>query len=162
MRHYRLTNQERAGSGFTDQFVIEGKELEDAQLYQSFTLITLTNAVVDPLVVVRVDEGITGTAGAALTVQVGHNKLNGAGSVDPNYWVDVATVLAATGLNGTLYGPVGAAQSGVVSASTEVDCTITTSGSGAANFSTTTATNAGQISVFMRIIQGSDLGYDQS
>jgi len=164
MRHYRLTNQERAGSGFTDQFVIEGKELVGAVQTLSFPLITLTGAVVDPFVVIRVDEGIAGTAGATLKAEVGHDKLNGAGSVDPNHWVDATTVKAATGINGTLIGPVGGSGATnlpvVVSSSTVVDCTITTAGSGVANFDTTT--NTGQISIFMRIVQSDDLGYDQS
>ena len=160
MRHYVLTNQERAASGFTDQFVIEGSELTGAVQTLSIPLVTLTNALVDPQAVIRVDEGITGTVGATLKAEVGHDKINGAGSVDPNYFIDQTTVKSATGIDGTLIGPVGAGAAVVVTSSTVIDCTITTAGAGVQNFGT--ATKTGQISVFMKIIRGGDLGYDQA
>jgi len=175
MRHYRLTNQERAGSGFTDQFVIDGKELDAVATTQSITLLTLgatgNQAIVDDFAVIRVDEAIGGTAGATLKAELGHNVANGSGSADPNYWVGQKNVKTGV-IAGTVYGPETTAAGDANrfattldanvagSATTVIDCTITTAGSGAANFSTTT--NTGQISIFMRIVKTNDMGYDQS
>ena len=172
MRHYRLTNQESAGSGFTDQFVIEASELNAAAQTQAFVLTTLgaagKYAIVDDVAVIRVDEAFAGTAGANLKAELGHNVLNGSGNADPNYWVDQSDIKSATA--GTLYGSVAVAEdvatprvstmNGTVAgaAVTEIDCTITTSGAGAANFSTTTASHTGKISIFMRIVMTDDLG----
>lgn len=175
MRHYRLTNQEAAGTGFTDQFVIEASELNAAGTSQAFVLKTLgaagKYAIVDDVAVIRVDEAFAGTAGANLKAELGHNALNGSGSADPNYWVDQSDIKATAG---TLYGSVSVAEdvatprvttlNGTVAgaAVTEIDCTITTSGAGAANFSTTTASHTGKISIFMRIVMTDDLGTQRS
>ena len=150
MRHYRLTNQERAKLGFTDQFIIEGKELTAAAQTQTIALTTETNAVVDDLVVVRLDEKITGPAG---TVKV---EVGTAG--DPDYHVALSADLKAAAV-GALEGTAATATrcGTVISSSTAINAKFA---SGTGNFSATT--NAGQVSVFMRIIRSGDLGYDQA
>ena len=154
MRHYRLTNQERAGSGFTDQFVIDGKELTAVNTVQTINLVTLTSALVDDLVVVRLDEKFTGPAGT-LKLEVGT-------SGDPNYHVATTADLKA-GAVGLLHGTATTAAAvanryGTIISSSTVNAVKFTSSSG--NLSVTT--NTGQVSIFMRIVQSDDLGYDQS
>tara|TARA_R100000808_G_scaffold1169_2_gene5511 strand:- start:6218 stop:6673 length:456 start_codon:yes stop_codon:yes gene_type:complete len=151
MRHYRLTNQERAGSGFTDQFVIEGKELTAAAATQTIALTTETNAIVDDVVVVRLDEKITGPAGT-VKVEIGT-------TADPNYHCTLSADLKAAAA-GALTGSVSTSTRAVtvISSSTAINAKFTEGGSN--QFDATT--NAGQVSVFMRIVRSSDLGYDQS
>jgi hypothetical protein len=154
MRHYRLTNQERAGSGFTDQFVIDGKELTEAATTQTINLVTLTSALVDDLVVVRLDEKFTGPSGT-LKLEVGT-------SGDPDYHVAITADLKAGAvglLHGTATTAAGVANRyGTIISSSTVNVVKFTSSSG--NLSATT--NTGQVSIFMRIVQSDDLGYDQS
>jgi len=159
MRHYRLTNQERAGSGFTDQFVIDGKELDAAQVTQTINLATLTSAFVDDGVVVRLDAKFAaGTSGPVTTVKVEIGK-----DADPDYFVASTADLVA-GAVGLLHGPVALANTvanryGTVVSSSSVLKAKFTSASG--TFASTTE-NTGQFSIFMRIVQSDDLGYDQS
>ena len=154
MRHYRLTNQERAGSGFTDQFVIDGKELTAAAVTQTINLVTLANTFVDDIVLVRLDEKFAGPAGT-VKIEVGDDG-------DDNYHVALSSDLVA-GTVGYLWGPATTA-SGVanrygttIGSSTVLQAKFTSS---SGNFSVTT--NAGQLSIFMRIVTTNDLGYDQS
>jgi uncharacterized protein YhdP len=154
MRHYRLTNQERAGSGFTDQFVIDGKELTAAAVTQTINLVTLTNTFVDDIVLVRLDEKIAGPAGT-VKIEVGDDG-------DPNYHVALTSDLVA-GTVGYLWGPATTAAGSAnrygttIGSSTVMQAKLTSS---SGNFSATT--NSGQLSIFMRIVQSDDLGYDQS
>ena len=159
MRHYRLTNQERAGSGFTDQFVIDGKELSAAATTQTIDLATLTSAFVDDGVVVRLDAKFAaGTSGPAgnVKIEVGTN-----GDID--YFVAQSGDLVA-GAVGLLHGPVALGEGvanrygTVISSSTILQAKFTSS---SGTFASTTG-NTGQFSIFMRIVQSDDLGYDQS
>tara|TARA_R100000900_G_scaffold50100_2_gene40184 strand:+ start:3834 stop:4286 length:453 start_codon:yes stop_codon:yes gene_type:complete len=147
MRHYKLTNQERAASGFTDQFVIDGSELTAAATTQTIALTTLTSAVVDDLVVVRLDEKLTG-GGGTIKVEIGT-------AADPDYNVAITADLKA-GAVGLLHKSADTANrcGTVYSTSTAINAKFTSS---SGNFSATTQT--GQVSVFMRIINSDDLKY---
>ena len=159
MRHYRLTNQERAATGFTDQFVIDGSELTEAATTQTINLTTLTSAFVDDCVVVRLDEKfVSGTSGPSGTV-----KVEVGNSGDADYFVSMTGDLVA-GAVGLLHGPVALAESvtnrvgTVISSSTVLTAKFT---SQTGTFASTTE-HKGKISIFMRIVQSSDLEYDQS
>jgi hypothetical protein len=148
MRLYRLTNQERAGSGFTHQFVIEGSELTADNVAQTVDLITISeSSFIDDNFLVRVDEAIAGPA-ANVGLEVGVTG-------DPNYRVlssEVKTSIAA----GTLYTTLAddsARGCGDVTASNTYTATFTSS-SGKLNVTT----NTGKVSIFMRILGNSELG----
>jgi len=155
MRHYRLTNQERAAHGFTDQFVIDGSELTAGAATQTIALTTENNVLVDDVVLVRLDSKITGPAGN-VKVEVGT-------TADPDYHVALSADLKA-GAVGLLHGPATTAQGSanrfgtLLSSSTAINAKFTEGGSN--NFSATT--NGGQVSIFLRIVRDGDLQYDQS
>jgi len=154
MRHYRLTNQERAGLGFTDQFVIDGKDLTAVATTATINLATVTSAFIDDVVVVRLDEKVAGPAGT-VKIEVGNDG-------DDNYHVSLSADLVA-GAVGLLHGPATTTSGttnrfGTIKSSSTILQAKFTSSSG--NFSATT--NTGQVSIFMRIVQADDLGYDQS
>ena len=149
MRHYVLTNQERAASGFTDQFVIEGSELTAGATTQTIALTTETSALVDDVVVVRLDEVITGPTGT-VKIQVGNT--------DVDYHVELSGDLKAAA-KGSLTTSVSTATRAAtaITSSTAINAKFT---SGSGSFSATT--NGGQVSIFMKIVRSSDLKYDQA
>jgi hypothetical protein len=158
MRVYRLTNQERAGLDFTHQFVIEGKELTDADTSQTFDLLTITESTaVDNVVIVRVDERIGGPT-ENVSVEVGVPS-------DTDYHIVVSVVggggPAGTGLaGGTLYGSEHVTTSVGITDSNIYQCKFIVDGMMAPDLNT--QANTGKISIFMKVISTSDLGFDQS
>ncbi len=153
MRTYRLTNQERAGLGFTHQIVVDYKDLTAAATTQIIDLVTLTqNTIIDDIVVLRIDDPFLGTGGN-LGVEIGIAS-------DADY--NVASLEVKTSATaGTIKGPAGTAESAAnrfcQSSSNAVYQAKFTSSSG-----NVTAATAGQISVFFRMVNGTDLGFDQA
>jgi len=146
MRLYRLTNQERAGHGFTHQFVIEGSELTAAAVTQTVNLVTIAEAsFVDDQIVARIDEVFAGPA-ANLLVEVGV-------TADPDYRI-ASSELKTSKAVGDLYTTIPATTGCGDVTSDNVYTAKFTSSSG--NLSVTT--NTGKVSIFMRIVSNSELG----
>ena len=141
---------------FTHQFVIEGKELTSVNTDQTINLITVAeHTMVDNVVIFRVDERITGPADP-VSVEVGVASV-------PAYHITSSVVGGESGAGlgivpGTLYGSVEIATSVGITDDNIYTCKF--SGGGVANLGDTT--NGGKVSIFMKIISTSDLGFGQS
>mgnify|MGYP003648843905 CR=1 FL=1 len=150
MRHYRLTNQERAATGYTDAYALDHKDLTDADGSQNIVLESLsansTICYTDACMICT--EAFSGGDATEVKVQVGHAELNNNNTADPNYFIADSSVL----LVNTFVGPVTAAVSAItVTDSTPLDCTWTITGDTAANIT------AGGLVIYFKIIRQTDV-----
>ena len=149
MRHYRLTNQERAATGFTDAFGLDHKDLVTTSgTTENITLETLganvTMLYTDACAIVT--EAFSGTGITEVKLDVGHNGING-GSADPDHFIDDKSVFTVNGFAG---GATGATSHNITTA-TVLDVLFTTTGAAPS------LVTAGQVVIYMKVIRQSDV-----
>ena len=149
MRHYRLTNQERAATGFTDAFGLDHKDLvATSGTTENIVLQTLgaNVAVLYTDACFIVTEAFSGTGITEVKLQVGHNGING-GTLDIDHFAANQSVL----LLNTFEGGATPSTSTNITAATEIDVLFTTTGAAPS------LVTAGQVVVYMKIIRQSDV-----
>lgn len=151
MRQYRLTNQERAATGFTDVYAIDHKDLTEGDTSQNIVLETLPDAKTilykDAMMVVT--EAFTGGDNTAVTVQVGHAELNNDNTADPNFFILDSSVFTKDKFYGAAATATGAPVP--ITASTPLDITVTTTGG------TNATVDTGQLLIYFKIIRDTDV-----
>ncbi|MAH48321.1 hypothetical protein CMI37_21025 [Candidatus Pacearchaeota archaeon] len=150
MRHYRLTNQERAATGYTDAYALDHKDLTDADGSQNIVLESLpvntTICYTDACMICT--EAWGGGDATEVKVQVGHGELNNNNTADPNYFIADTSVL----LVNKFVGPVTAAVSAItITDTTPLDCTWTVTGDDCADLTT------GGLVIYFKIIRQTDV-----
>ena len=150
MRHYRLTNQERAATGFTDAYALDHKDLTATSgTTQTIVLETLganQNILYSDAALI-VNEAFSGDGVTNCQVKVGHDALNG-GSADDDYFISNSAV---TILNTFLGGATGSTSTNLTAAAT-VDITFTVAGTGKNPDDVT----AGSLVVYLKVIRQND------
>jgi hypothetical protein len=152
MRQYRLTNQERAATGFTDVYAIDHKDLTEGDTSQNIVLETLPNnkSILYKDAMMVVTEAFTGGGNTAVTVQVGHAELNNDNTADPNFFILDSSVFTKD----KFYGAASATATGEavpITASTPLDITVTTTGG------TNATVDTGQLLIYFKIIRDTDV-----
>ena len=152
MRHYRLTNQERAATGFTDAYAIDHNDLTEADGSQVLTLETLPNGTTtlysDACMVCTeaFDEGATVSA---VVAKVGHLEINNDNTANDDYFIVDGSLFTVD----TFYGPA--------ATTTGAGIYITANTPLTATFTVTGATNAeltkGSCVIYFKIIRSTDV-----
>ena len=149
MRHYRLTNQERAATGFTDAFALDHKDLTASSgTTENITLETIgaNSALLFSDAAIICTEAFSGTGISNVQIKIGHNGLNG-GSADDDYFI---ANKAVTIVNAFAGGATGSTSTNITSASV-LDAVFTTTGAAPDKV------DAGSLVVYLKVIRQEDI-----